>query len=225
MSSDDKSQPPPSREAAVGQPDPAVRLSELLAKSLEELTGSLEPSAKRSRLSRALEAARPAETIKASQEAQRRAEQSLFELEAKLSAAARVIEKAPSPLPPSSLPHVREIENQLRAVRAKRSFLKTEERSTLYQLVALIVLLLTVVGAFLIKSADGLRLPSNEVKVFLFSMAALCAGFGVSSIFFGFGRTRDANDVREQYDALRAHSDSLVAELDRNPPRKVAARS
>src|ERR1041384_7158672 len=117
MGSNDKIQAPLSREGRSERIDPATRLSELLAQSLEELTRPFDPTTGPSKATRhALEPTEAGTPPAITEETRLDADRALAELEAELFAAARVVEKAPSPLPAASLPHIREIESQLRAV-------------------------------------------------------------------------------------------------------------
>jgi hypothetical protein len=219
------------RRSLHGRPvDPATRLSELLAQSLEELTKSHEEALARryARLATDFSATRlgesaghddiAAEDSKASAET---ADRALAELEAELFAAAKATERMPRPLPIEGFPHVREVETQLRAFAAKRSLLKAERYSVASQIGGLVVLTLALTGGLLATNANLLSPMPNDWKAIFLSMATLCLGFGVSALLFGRTQNRQSSDVREQYNALRAHADSLVAELDRSEKQKA----
>src|SRR5689334_13074727 len=106
MGSNDKIEAPLSDEGRSGRADPATRLSELLAQSLEELTQPFDPLRRPSKGPKdALETIEAVTPPAITEETRVDADRALAELEAELFAAARVVEKAPSPLPAASLSH------------------------------------------------------------------------------------------------------------------------
>ena len=88
------------------------------------------------------------------------------------------------------------------------------------QLLALLLLQLALFCGYLIHAPNVFSPVSEGWRTLFFSMATLCLGFGACALFFSRVQSRQADGVREQYDALRARADRLITEVERSEREK-----